>query len=56
MSKDQLIIKTLASLCDSMKRLERAIQSDNIDDRSYYIEEAAKRREAAEKIILEKLP
>ena len=41
----------IATLCDTIKRLERAIESLNINDRAYYLDEAAKRRKQVENKI-----
>lgn len=41
----------LASLCDGIKRLEWAIAAAG-EDRTYYLEEAKKRRQYVEKHIL----
>jgi len=42
----------IATLCDVIKRMEYAMQSSNINDREYYLEEAKKRRKQVEKKIL----
>lgn len=45
-------LSMLASLCDAMKRLERAIAADAPADREYHLGECAVRREAVERSIL----
>lgn len=45
----------IATLCDAMKRLECAIESDAVD-RKGYLEEAAKRRKYVENKLLEDEP
>lgn len=55
MTDKQLIVEALAGIVDAMKRLEKAIESDNLDDRAQYVWEASERRKTAEKLIREKL-
>lgn len=52
MTETQMLCRALGTLADSMKRLERAIASDNIDDRAGYLKEAAQKRESAEKLVM----
>lgn len=49
---DHEVSQCLALLCDAMKRIELAITEDNMDDRDYYLEEAAERRKRVEKCLL----
>lgn len=46
------LCRALAGLSDSMKRLERAISCDNMDDRAEYLKQAKQKRESAEKFLM----
>ncbi len=43
------LVVEMAYLCDSMKRLEKAIETDSASDRRFYLREAKERRERVEK-------
>lgn len=55
MTTTQMIGEALAGICDAMKRLEKAIESDNLDDRAQWVWEAAERRKTVEKLLIDKL-
>ena len=42
----------LCTLCDVIKRLERAIMEDEPEDKAYYVEEASRRRKGVEVKLL----
>jgi hypothetical protein len=46
----------MAYLCDSMKRLEKAIEAQDASDRRFYLREAADRRERVQRKLLELVP
>ena len=42
----------IAGLCDALKRLERAIEMDNMDDRHDYLELAKEKRQTVERSVM----
>lgn len=43
------LLVALGYMCDSLKRLEKAIEAQNMDDRQEYLAEARDRRERVER-------
>lgn len=46
------LYRSIARLCDAMKRIEKAIRSDDNGDRLRYLSEAKERRDRVEAEIL----
>lgn len=46
------VIRMMCFICDAMKRLEKAIQTDDLQDRQMYLNEVKQLRDRVEKNIL----
>lgn len=52
MSDDRNMLLALAALCDAIKRIERAVESDDPQDRSFHLSECTELRRKAEGMLL----